>query len=248
MTLTFDFQMMLRVDDLGLEPPPPPNFKALAAQCDDDKIIAIDYIGPRCYDKALKVDKKPLTVKQQQLAGRLETGLRAYLHRPESPATFECLHNPGLPLCDSMLSLVERGKRIKNLPPERWEKRAKVRERVRRISSGKVRPYSAIARTIKGWDNPGGYRATGRACGNSPFAIVIPCFRVVYKDGSKRLLGELGNNAYLAWEFKEKRESDEVGRQIKRWLIEREGRWKVETSRPIPPKRARLCRVTPRKD
>ena len=49
-----------------------------------------------------------------------------------------------------------------------------------RIPYGRTRSYIDIARDL---DSPDGQRAVGRANGLNPIAIVIPCHRVVNKDG-----------------------------------------------------------------
>ena len=50
----------------------------------------------------------------------------------------------------------------------------------RRISRGKVRPYSWIAREI---GNPGAVRAVGSALARNPVPLLVPCHRVVAGDG-----------------------------------------------------------------
>ena len=216
MTLPFEFQMMLRVDNLGLEPSPPSKFKALVARCDEEKILSVDYIGPDCFEKAKEIDQ------QNQQAKDLKSQLIAYFRNPSDPAKSECFRN--LPLCNSMLTPRERADGVSLLQGEQ-EKRAKVRGEVCKIPCGGVAVYSDIAKKIDGWNNKDGNQAVGDACRNSPFAVIVPCYRVVSKNRDERHLGQLGNNAYLEYEFQGT--GWDVGRQIKRWLIEREKGWKV---------------------
>lgn len=55
-----------------------------------------------------------------------------------------------------------------------------VLEAVRRVPFGQVVPYSELARRI---DRPRASRAVGNALGKNPVAIVVPCHRVVRRDG-----------------------------------------------------------------
>lgn len=57
---------------------------------------------------------------------------------------------------------------------------AEVLEATRRILVGETRTYGEIAREIGA---PGAARAVGRALGNNPIPILIPCHRVVAADG-----------------------------------------------------------------
>ncbi len=76
----------------------------------------------------------------------------------------------------------------------------KVWEALLRIPAGSVVTYEDIAVAI---GLPGASRAVGQAVGRNPIAVLIPCHRVIRKDG------ELGNYRYgsarkkalLGWEF-----------------------------------------------
>lgn len=56
-----------------------------------------------------------------------------------------------------------------------------VWKELRRIPAGQTRSYTDIARTI---GKPKAVRAVANACGSNPVAIVVPCHRVVQKNGS----------------------------------------------------------------
>ncbi len=56
----------------------------------------------------------------------------------------------------------------------------RVLEAARRVSFGQVVPYAELARRI---GRPKAARAVGGALGRNPVAIVVPCHRVVRKDG-----------------------------------------------------------------
>lgn len=49
---------------------------------------------------------------------------------------------------------------------------------LRKIKSGKTRSYGQLAATLKG-----GARAMGGACAANPLPIIVPCHRVLAKDG-----------------------------------------------------------------
>ena len=56
-----------------------------------------------------------------------------------------------------------------------------VYERARTIPPGQTRTYGEIARDLGG--PPGSARAVGQALGRNPFAIVVPCHRVLAAGG-----------------------------------------------------------------
>ncbi len=56
----------------------------------------------------------------------------------------------------------------------------RVWECLQKIPRGKTATYAEIARQI---GMPGASRAVGRACGENPVAVLIPCHRVVRSDG-----------------------------------------------------------------
>jgi methylated-DNA-[protein]-cysteine S-methyltransferase len=65
---------------------------------------------------------------------------------------------------------------------------ARVYETTRAIPPGVTRTYGDVARAI---GEPDGARAVGQALGRNPFAIVVPCHRVVGADG--KLVGFSAN-------------------------------------------------------
>lgn len=56
-----------------------------------------------------------------------------------------------------------------------------VWQQLRHIPYGRTQTYSELARSI---NRPSGARAVGSAIGANPIPIVIPCHRVIGKDGS----------------------------------------------------------------
>ena len=128
------------------------------------------------------------TIPQDMLAKKIVDRFRNYLVNPSS-ACFAALRT--LPLCYATFS------------PDRQKVSAAIQE----IPYGKFRAYGRIAtETSVGFQYPGHC-----VCRNNPFAIVVPCFRVIYADGT--LGGFKGNK--LVPEY-------ETELEIKAWLLEHE--------------------------
>lgn len=76
----------------------------------------------------------------------------------------------------------------------------KVWEALLRIPSGSVVTYENIAAAV---GMPGAARAVGQAVGRNPLAVIIPCHRVIRKDGDfgDYRYGSARKKALLGWEF-----------------------------------------------
>jgi methylated-DNA-[protein]-cysteine S-methyltransferase len=85
---------------------------------------------------------------------------------------------------------------------EGTEFQRKVWDALRRIPAGKTTNYGEMAKAL-GYDDPRAAIDVGAANGSNPVAIIVPCHRVIAKDGSLR--GYAG------------------GLHRKRWLLEHEG-------------------------
>jgi len=70
----------------------------------------------------------------------------------------------------------------------------KVWEELKRIGYGETKTYSEIAEKI---GSPRAARAVGNACAANPVAIIIPCHRVLAKDGLGGFGGGLEAKAWL---------------------------------------------------
>ena len=78
-----------------------------------------------------------------------------------------------------------------NLSIKGTEFQKKIWNEIAKIPYGSTISYSKLAQNIK---NKGALRAAGTACGNNPVPIVIPCHRVIAKDGS---IGGFGGGVQL---------------------------------------------------
>ncbi len=67
-----------------------------------------------------------------------------------------------------------------NVSPIGTEFQKKVWKALKKIPYGETKSYSEIAEMI---DNPTAQRAVGSACGKNPILILIPCHRVISKNG-----------------------------------------------------------------
>jgi AraC family transcriptional regulator of adaptative response/methylated-DNA-[protein]-cysteine methyltransferase len=56
-----------------------------------------------------------------------------------------------------------------------------VWEELRRIPYGATRTYGEVARAI---GKPRAVRAVANACASNPTCVVVPCHRVIHKDGT----------------------------------------------------------------
>ena len=63
----------------------------------------------------------------------------------------------------------------------------RVLTQIQNIPFGETRTYSEIATSLKSWARP-----VGNACGHNPIPIIIPCHRVVGKNGLGGYSGEGG--------------------------------------------------------
>jgi methylated-DNA-[protein]-cysteine S-methyltransferase len=72
---------------------------------------------------------------------------------------------------------------------------ASVWRLLREIPVGETRSYGELAQALRG--TPGASRAVGRANGQNPIPLVIPCHRVIGADGT--LTGFGGGMAWKAW-------------------------------------------------
>ena len=212
--MTEKFQMIFPVPDVSrVHRIPRIPFEALAVQCEEGKIRAIDYLP---YGHG-ETDTRP---SNNALVNEIEVQLHKYFEEPESVCFREL---------QGKLATVD------GIPPE-------VQKAICEVPCGSVDTYGEIAKTAKksGWDGKDGKEGedkrnlkmklpqkVGRICNRSPYAIVVPCYRVVLKgDSTGFCLGEFKGNKYMERsnerEITEK-QGEKIGRQIKRWLLRHEG-------------------------
>jgi methylated-DNA-[protein]-cysteine S-methyltransferase len=93
---------------------------------------------------------------------------------------------------DDIVALMQGQKRTLRAAPLDMSRiaafNARVYETTRAIAPGATRTYGEIARAI---GDPDSARAVGQALGRNPFAIIVPCHRVVGADG--KLVGFSAN-------------------------------------------------------
>lgn len=111
-------------------------------------------------------------------ADDLERDLREEFHAAElhrDPATMKQYLDP-------LLNAIHGEDTIIDLPLDvrATAFQMKVWDKLRQIPSGETRSYSEIARAI---GKPSAVRAVARACATNPVAVVVPCHRVIRKDG-----------------------------------------------------------------
>jgi methylated-DNA-[protein]-cysteine S-methyltransferase len=126
-----------------------------------------------------------------------------YMRGTPDPESREVRRHPVLDLAAAELSEYFKGKRKVFRTPlhaEGTEFQLAVWQALREIPFGASRSYSDVARAI---GRPKAVRAVGLANGCNPLAIIVPCHRVVGRDGS--LTGYGG------------------GLRAKRWLLAHEG-------------------------
>lgn len=121
------------------------------------------------------------------LVGRGET--LEELHFPNSSTRKEKeetaqLNNVSLTTACEQLSEYFQGKRTQftiELAPRGTDFQQTVWQELSKIPFGETTSYGEIARRI---GNPKGSRAVGLANGKNPIPIIVPCHRVIGKDGS----------------------------------------------------------------
>ena len=121
------------------------------------------------------------------LFGFLRIGYRdGYITNIRFAKNPDALHSP-CPLSDlaacQILEYLNGKRRSFDFPvaPSGTEFQQTVWKELARIPYGEVRTYGQIASSL---GKPGAARAVGLACNRNPLWIVIPCHRVVGKDGS----------------------------------------------------------------
>ena len=160
----------------------PAPFVALEVRHNDEEVCSVEYLLTNPIGEGA-VEGCP----QSSLGGKIKSRLSAYLEGPKAPESLRF----DLPL-----------------RPAPTDFRKAVRKAVVAIPFGETRAYGKIAGDI---GNPKAAQSVGNACRNSPFAIVVPCFRAVGKND----LGGFTGNKHVAGQHNEL--------AIKRWLLKREG-------------------------
>jgi methylated-DNA-[protein]-cysteine S-methyltransferase len=92
------------------------------------------------------------------------------------------------------------------------EFQVRVWKELMKIPYGETRSYGEIAGAI---GKPGGARAVGMACQQNPLPVIIPCHRVIGKDGSLTgYAGQLWRKKWLLNHEEKNRKDEIIGQRI----------------------------------
>jgi len=131
----------------------------MVAVAGDAGLVLLEFDGPRAAAALRRLGRRagaPVVRGEHPVLGRLERELRRYFAGR--------LREFRVPLA------------LAGTPFQRA-----VWQRLLRVPYGRVVTYDALARALR---RPRAQRAVGRANGGNPVSIVVPCHRVVGKDGA----------------------------------------------------------------
>ena len=109
----------------------------------------------------------------------LDNWMRSHFRSEPIERDDEGLRNLVTPVLDAVAG--KRSPEELPLDPRGSEFQHQVWKELRRIPSGQTRTYSQIAENIR---RPAAVRAVARACATNPIAVIVPCHRVIRRDGS----------------------------------------------------------------
>jgi methylated-DNA-[protein]-cysteine S-methyltransferase len=131
--------------------------------------------------KTAQLGELILTANESELTGIYFAGRK---HVPAALAHWKCAPNhPVLQTAASELEEFLSGKRREFTVPlsaEGTDFQQKIWRQLARIPFGQTITYGELARRA---GRPNAVRAAGAACGRNPLAIIVPCHRVVAKNG-----------------------------------------------------------------
>ena len=109
-------------------------------------------------------------------------------------------HKSTAPLIEPIFDLSQRGRESLRLHLRGTNFQIKVWDALLQIPQGTVTTYEGIAAKI---GQPSASRAVGTAVGRNPIAVLIPCHRVLRKDGDfgNYRYGSARKKALLGWEM-----------------------------------------------
>jgi len=109
----------------------------------------------------------------------LDNWMRSHFQSESIERDDEGLRNLVTPVLDAVAG--KRSPEELPLDPRGSEFQHQVWKELRRIPSGQTRTYSQIAENI---GRPAAVRAVARACATNPIAVIVPCHRVIRRDGT----------------------------------------------------------------
>lgn len=131
-------------------------------------------IGMFCLD-----DEEEFFIAQRIRDGHM-IDMAAGTHQNEALENLGSVDDDEIPRIDSFDDMLMYARREEVRKAEGTEFQRKVWDFLMSTSPGDVLTYSEVAERI---GNPGAHRAVANACASNRHAIVIPCHRVVRKDG-----------------------------------------------------------------
>lgn len=149
---------------------------------EEKSVVTMTYSTP-CGDLLLGTNSGAL-IQADWVDGWHEATVRARLNRYLRAPAFVSGTDPVLVETASQLDDYFAGKRQTFDLPLRFlgtEFQTAVWDALRKIPFGRVTTYGEIAEAI---GKPKAMRAVGIAVGENPFSIIVPCHRVVGRDGS----------------------------------------------------------------
>lgn len=155
---------------------------SMLAVCNQAHLLLLDFMDSNHFDSDLK-----------------------RLLKNESKTIVEYKNAKPIKILEEELALYFKGELKKfttpfQFNPNQSEFQQAVWQEIHRIGFGKTNTYTGLAEAI---GKPNSYRAVANACGQNPLTIVIPCHRVLKKDG--------GAGGYSS------------GLDRKTWLLDHEG-------------------------
>jgi AraC family transcriptional regulator of adaptative response/methylated-DNA-[protein]-cysteine methyltransferase len=143
--------------------------------------MKIDYVTTDCPLGRLLVGFTERGISAVYL-GDKDGPLEAELRREYPRAKIQQHDGEGVQWVKQIVACMQGQDRHLNLPLDLAATAFQMRvwEELRRIPHGSTRSYSEVARRI---GKPSATRAVARACATNPVSVVVPCHRVIRKDG-----------------------------------------------------------------
>jgi len=184
---------MIRISYAELDAPAGP----LGVAWRDDTVLAIDFGASRTRVQAMMARRFGSSAADKPGAGKFGAGKPRAGQASPAPATLvdtPLSDGPAAVLVDYFEGDLHALDEVA-ADPGGTPFQASVWRLIREIPVGETRSYGELAQALRG--TPGASRAVGRANGQNPIPLIIPCHRVIGADGT--LTGFGGGMAWKAW-------------------------------------------------